>query len=203
MFSLIQKFASELAAVVPEETVDISGTWSTSRRKTYENPMQTGSGAGPLVEVVDVRWSGTLACAVPVAGIAFLVTPSEIHWVKSAPPTINPSVSVSMHARAGYTPERASFSAGLQGAFLPAVAFACGEDLIAACTLGQTRIATGRAHLVGEVKGAAFVVLLLPASVLKVGRNRLWRLRDEPLSLLPADLRDLFGRGRTGVLRSA
>ena len=55
MLSLIQGFSSKLAAVVPEETVEISGAWSTSRRKTYEDPMQTGSGAGPFVEVVDAR----------------------------------------------------------------------------------------------------------------------------------------------------
>src|SRR5712664_3100873 len=107
MHSLIARFSAELRLIVPKEVVEIGGAWSTSRRKRYENPMQTGSGAGPFVEVIDARWRGTLECAVPLAGFAFLVTPSEMFWVKSPPPAMNPGVEVSIHARAGYLPERA------------------------------------------------------------------------------------------------
>jgi hypothetical protein len=56
--------------------------------------------------------------------------------------------------------------------------------------------------LVAEVNGAAFVVIALQKSALKVGRNRLWRIREELTSSFPADLRQYFGRGRTGVLES-
>ena len=202
MHALIERFSSELASVVPTEAIELAGVWSTSTRKTYEHPMQVGSGARPFVEVLDARWRGTLTCASPLAGFAFMVTARELFWVKSLPAAMNPAVEVCIHARAGYLPGRASFAASLHGATLPSVPFACTEDLIAGCTLGATATVTGRAHLVAEVNGAAFVVIALQRSALKVGRSRLWRIREALTSSFPADLRQYFGRGRTGVLGS-
>lgn len=62
--------------------------------------------------------------------------------------------------------------------------------------------ATGRAHQIAEAAEAAFVVVVLPKSLLKVGRNRLWRFREEIAAALPTDLR-LFAGRRTGILRHA
>jgi hypothetical protein len=60
----------------------------------------------------------------------------------------------------------------------------------------------GRPHLVAEADSVAIVVVILPAFALKVGRNRLWHLRRELAAALPAKLRHLVTRGRTGNVRS-
>jgi len=91
MHALIERFSSELASVVPTEAIALAGVWSTSTRKTYEHPMQVGSGARPFVEVLDARWRGTLTCASPLAGFAFMVTARELFWVKSLPAAMNPA----------------------------------------------------------------------------------------------------------------
>src|SRR5688572_23387811 len=96
-----------------------------SERRTYETASQTGTGSGPFVEVVDLRWGGTLTGTVPIAGIAFLVTTTELFWVKSMPAAATLPVHVSLHAYAGYSPEQATFTAGLGGAVLPGVPVAC------------------------------------------------------------------------------
>ena len=198
----IEAFLSPIAAVVPGEPAELRGEWSTSLRRTYENAIQLGSGAGPFVEVIDARWAGTFESSVPLTGIAILYLPSGGYWVKASPATMNPAVQVSLHARAGCVVGQASFAAGLHGAFLPSVPVACGNDLIAACTFGSTHAVTGRPHLVAEIDGATFIVVLLQGSVLKGGRNRLWHLRDELASSLPTDLHQLLAHGRTGNLRS-
>ena len=116
---------------------------------------------------------------------------------------MNPGVQVSLHARAGGVDGQASLAASLHGAFLPTVPVACGDDLPAACTFGSSHAVTGRPHLVAEIDSSAFIVLMLQGSVLKVGRNRLWHLRKELASALPADLRQSLAQGRTGNFRSA
>src|SRR5262245_31046743 len=109
MHPLIERLAAELAPIVPAEPVEVSGAWSTTRRRTYASATQLGSGEGPFVEVVDVRWQGTLACAVPLAGYLFMITSDEASWVKSSPPTIDPVLHASMHAYADRRVDRASF----------------------------------------------------------------------------------------------
>lgn len=198
----IEDFFSPLAAVVHGEPVKLSGEWSTSLRRTYESAVQVDSGVGPFVEVIDARWAGTFESSVPITGIAMLYRDGG-SWAKASPATMNPGVQVSVHARAGCVDGQASFAASLHGAFLPTVPVVCGDDLPAACTFGSSHAVTGRPHLVAEVDGTAFIVLMLQGSVLKVGRNRLWHLRDELASALPADLRQLLVRGRTGNFRSA
>jgi hypothetical protein len=197
---LIEKLAAAAEAMGAPEAVEISGRWSTSRRKTYKDPGQAGSGAGPFAEVIDARWTGTLQCTVPIAGYAFLVMPTDTFWVKSRPAALNPPVEVSVHCYADNRLGRATFAASLLGAMVPSVPITCGDDPTAACTLGGTVTATGRAHEIAAATEASFVILLLPKSLLKVGRNRLWRLRREIASSLPPELRVLVG-GRTGVLR--
>src|SRR5437016_2434537 len=126
MNDLIQQLASAFTAMGRSEIIEMSGGWSTSRRETCQNASQAGSGVGPFVDVVDARWRGTLKCPVPLAGIAFLDTPAQTFWVKALPRATDPDVEVSVHARAGYLPGRASFTGSLFGAVLPAVPFACG-----------------------------------------------------------------------------
>jgi hypothetical protein len=45
------------------------------------------------------------------------------------------------------------------------------------------------------------IVLLLQRSLLKMGRNRLWRMRDD-IARRPAGPRELLTRRRTGFVRS-
>lgn len=199
MNALIQQLASAFTAMGPPEPVAISGGWSTSRRRTYEHPSQAGSGSGPFVEVVDARWRGTLKCAVPLAGFSFLETPAQTFWVKALPAATDLHVEVSVHARAGFLPGWASFTGDLFGAFLPAVPFACGDDPTASCNLGSMTTATGSAHALAEVGGAAFLMIVFPKAFVKVGRKRLWHLRPEHASSLDGPLRS-FARGRTGTV---
>jgi hypothetical protein len=148
---------------------------------------------------VDAFWKATVDCAQPVAGIAFLERGRSLDWVKSAPASLNLAIDVSLHAYADDPSLGATFSGGLGGERLPGVPVRCGADLEAACAIGPARAATGRAHRVAEIDGVAFVVLLLQRSLLKTGRNRLWRLRDAFAADLPPDVRDLLTRRRTGA----
>ncbi len=193
--------SSSLAAVVPEEAAEIRGEWMATERRTYESAAQSGTGTGPFVDVADMRWRGAIECAVPVAGIAFLVTSREIYWAKSDPPAENPPVEIAFHARAGYADGRATFAASLGGSVLPGVPVAFGGDVSASCAFGPRRAVTGRAHLVAQVENVAFIVVLLQKSVIKIGRNHLWRLRDQLAASLPENARRVLTRNRTGVLR--
>jgi hypothetical protein len=197
---MIERIAQSLAAIVPPEPIEIRGEWSRSTRRTYRGAAQAGSGAGPFAEVVDLRWNGSVACAQPVAGIAFLHARPALHWVKSAPASAKLSIEFGLHTYLDYLPGRATFSAGFGRAWLPGVAVGCGPDPVAACALGDARTATGRAHMVAEIDRHAFVVVLIQGALLKTGRNRLWRLRDELAVDLPADVRELLTRGRSGSL---
>jgi hypothetical protein len=68
----IEEFLAPLAAVLPGEPATLRGSWSTSRRRTYENASPVGSGAGPYVDVIDARWVGAYESTVPLTGIAML-----------------------------------------------------------------------------------------------------------------------------------
>ncbi len=201
MHPLIESVAESLGAVVPAEPIEIRGSWSRSTRRTYQDAAQAGTGTGPFVEVVDLRWSGIADCTEPVAGIAFLHTPTSLYWVKSAPASARLDVEIGLHAYADRMPGRATFSAGFGRAWLPGVAVRCGPDPVAACAMGADHTATGRAHGVAQIDGNAFVVVLIPGALLQTGRNRLWRLRDESAVDLPADVRVLLTRGRSGEIR--
>jgi hypothetical protein len=51
-----------------------------------------------------------------------------------------------------------------------------------------------------QAETAAFVVLLIQGRFLKVGRQRLWRIREELASSLPQRLREILTRRRTGSI---
>ena len=199
--ALIEEMSSSLAGVVGEVEAEIRGEWSTIQRRTYENAAQSGTGVSPFVEVDDIYWRGTIECPVPLAGIAFLQTNSEIYWAKSGRPVQNPLVEISLHARAGYVERRATLATSLSGSFLPGVPVAFDGDLDASCAIGASHLVTGRAHRVAKVDYATFVVILLQKDVVKMGRKHLWHLRDELALALPEDTRRVLTRGRTGVIR--
>ena len=201
MHEMIQQLATAVSAMEPTRDVEIGGAWSGSTRKTYKDASQQGSGVGPFVEVVDARWRATLKCPVPVVGFAFMDTPVQTFWVKSIGPAVNPEVEVSLHAYAGSLPGRASFAGRLFESVVPAVPVACGENAADSCILGPARTTTGAAHIIAQVSDTAFIILVLPKSVAKVGRNRLWHFRTQFAPVLDGELR-VFDR-RTGILRRA
>jgi hypothetical protein len=198
MSALLDEFFFPLRTVVPGEPIAVRGAWSTSRRKTYAAASQLGTGAGPFVEVVDSAWVGVFESAVALAGIAFLCTARRAWWVKSLPPQANPPVRISWTAAAATRGGRATFTGQFHGVGLPAVPIEGDETT---CRLGAENLVTGRPCVVAAAGGSAFVVLLLPGALLKVGRNRLWRLRDDVAPGLPADLGELLTRRRSGELR--
>jgi len=100
---LFEELDASLAALGPRTPVEITGEWLPVARRAYQRPNQKGSGDGPFVDVVDLRWRGTLACSAPIAGIAFLVTDAELFWSKSAPAEMSMAVDVSLHAYADYS----------------------------------------------------------------------------------------------------
>jgi hypothetical protein len=195
------ELVAPLSRVIPPMPVDIRGQWSRTSRRTYASETQLGTGQGPFVEVEDARWRGALECAVPLAGIAVLLTEEETRWSRSAPAALAPPLEISLHARAGGGDGRASFAADFHGAHLPSLPVPCGPDLTAACLLEAGPLLTSQAQRLAAVPGAELLVVLLPASAIKTARNRLWHLRDELAAALPADLQRFLTRGRSGVLR--
>ena len=98
--------------------------------------------------------------------------------------------------------DRATFSARLGGAYLPGVPVPVGSDLASACAIASDAVATGRIVCLAAAGPAAFFVLLLPHRVLKMGRKRLWHVRDEIALSLPETVRGLLTRRRSGTISS-
>jgi hypothetical protein len=189
---------SSLSGRIPSETFEVVGGWSTKTRKTYQSEKQNGTGVGPFVEVEDRRWHGTLSCRTTATGIMFLVTATKVYWAKAPTVALTLPVDVSLHAYAGREGNRATFIAGLGGAGLPGVPVAAPTDLDEVCSSGPVRLSVGRVVTLACADGAAFVAVALPGVVVKMGRNHLWRIRDDVASVLPADIRDLLTRRRSG-----
>ncbi len=150
-----------------------------------------------------MRWHGTLACHAPIAGIAFIVVGADVFWAKSTPAAPALPVSVSFHAYAQDSENRATFAVRVGGAQLPGTAVACGADVVAACALGESRLATGRLEPLARVNGVDVFGLLIPGRLLTVGRHRLWRVRNEVASSLPPPVAEILTRRRAGSIRVA
>jgi hypothetical protein len=149
-----------------------------------------------------MRWSATIECSTPLTGIAFMSTVSGIYWAKAGRPVEHALLKVSLHARANHVDGTATLSADLMGSVLPGIPVAFSGNVDASCKLGPSRFTTGRAHVVATADGGAFAVILLPAAVIKMGRNHLWHLRDELATSLPDHVRTVLTRGRTGAFRA-
>jgi hypothetical protein len=167
------------------EEVRMSGAWS---EKTHRHD---------AVETVDWRWDGAFDSSSPLVGIALLVVDSGFYWVKSQPPVLRPAVSFSTHGWAA-RPCYVSVTGTFHGAFLPSAPADASDEPPASCVIGDPMASTGTPHVIGRLKEVAFAVLLLPASAVKVGRNRLWHLRESIAERLPRALRDLTTRRRSG-----
>jgi hypothetical protein len=201
--SLLDQLDSSLGDHVSGESVELGGEWTTSSRRAYRSEAQVGTGTGPFVDVVDLRWRGALTSANPFSGIAFLLTADNLYWVKAPEISETMPIDVSLHAYAGYSNKRATFTAGLASASLPGIAVACdANNLAAACTLEYPLLKTGRVICVARASSAAFFVLLIQRGLLMVGRKRLWRVREDVASSLPTDVRELLTSRRTGFVQS-
>ena len=196
---LLDQLDSTLRDVVPPEPVQFGGEWMTQRRRTYRSQAQSGSGSGPYVEVADVRWRGVLTSPSPIGAIGFLLTPQALYWTKAPEVSLTLPVDISLHAYAEYTIEGATFTARVAGASLPGVPVPGSPDLASVCTVRPDVLTTGRVAWLARGESAAVFVLVLQRVLLKVGRKRLWRVRDDIASALPADMRELLTRRRTGA----
>ena len=197
---LLEQLDNTLRAHVPVERVECSGEWTEALRRTYTSELQAGSGAGPYSAVVDRRWRGTLASPDPIGGMAFLATGKDVHWVKAPEISHALPVDVSLHAYAIAKPDRATFTASLAGAYLPGIPVHFQSAFSKACLVQPGSVSSGRLSCLARADTAAFFVLLLPRSVLEVGRKRLWRVRDEISASLPPPLRELLTRRRAGTI---
>ena len=196
---VIDELDAAVARVVPHEPVALTGQWASSARRTYERA-RSKPGAGPFVDVLDTIWTGSLVGASPIAALVFLASPTGVHWVKSAPATIGQSVRLSLHAHADHSPTLATLGASVGHAVLPAVPVACQGSLADSCVIGAGPIVTGRVSVLASADRADILVLLIPAGLTKVGRKRIWRLRDEYASALPPRTRAVLTRRRTGSI---
>lgn len=197
-YPFFRHLESSLGGLIPSEQVEVLGEWSTKTRKTYQSEKQQGSGVGPFVEVEDRRWHGTLSCRTSATGIIFLVTANKVYWAKAPTVAITLSVDVSLHGYAACASDRVTFTAGMGGAGLPGVPVAAPEKLDDVCVPRPTPFSAGRVVTLAHTDRVAFAAVVLPGSVVKMGRNHLWRLRDDVASSLPVDIRELLTRRRSG-----
>ena len=190
--------AAQLADL-PRALVSFEGGWTRSRRRSYVGPDQLCSGSGPYVEVVDDRWSGTLDASEPVAALLLCRTADRIYWVKSTPAAFGMPLSASLSGYAGYSENLYTAHLRAGGSCTPGVPIGLKSPrdhfkVPASASTGEVV----KFLQVGAVEVAA---LFLPGSVLEVGRNRLWRLRERHCASIDDSARALLTRGRTGVLR--
>jgi len=189
---------SSLSRLVPAEPVEAFGEWSATRRKLRRSEKRNGIEVGRFVEVIDRRWQGTLSCRSNAGAMAFLLTPRKIYWAKTPKIALSLPVEVSLHAYAVHGGGRVTFAARTAGAFLPGVPVAAPASLDDVCARGTMTFNLGRVFTLARADSAAFVVVALPSTVLRMGRNHLWRLRDEIASSLAPDMSELLTRRRSG-----
>lgn len=196
---ILRQLDDSLRGTVATVPVEIIGEWATTTRKIYASKDQFGSGKGPFVEVIDTRWKATLTCSMDVGVMAILITDSDFNqWVKA--PTIAPMlpIELSFHAYAEYSQQRATFASRIAGASLSGLTITAGADLTKVCRLGASRFLTGCVHVLAQVDNAALALVVLPRNSLKMGRNRLWRLRPDITDSLPTTIQEIFTRRRLG-----
>lgn len=195
-----EELDTSLGALGVGESVELVGDWVPTARRTYREARQAGTGDVPFVDVVDLRWRGTLACSVPIACVAFLAIEGELFWSKSVPAATIMHVDVSLHAYADYSTDRATFAASVGEARLPGVAVSGVKDLVSICSVQQGSLTTLRVEPFANVGEVTMTILLIQGRFLQVGRHRLWRVRDELASSLPPSVRNMLTRRRSGSI---
>lgn len=197
--SFFQILGLALSDLAPQETLACHGQWSTSSRHVYASTAQLGSGEGPFVEVVDARWSGTLSAPFEFSVIAFLATSGQIFWAKSS--TVSTVLPLQVSVTAGEPAHQtATFTGSAGSASLPAIPIASPRTLEAVCGAQPRLLTTANVARIAETTEGAFFIAALPRPLLKVGRNHLWRIRDELAPRLPPVIRDVLTRRRAGTI---
>lgn len=200
MNDFLQGLDTALSKLVPAHRVECHGAWSTATRRTYASPSRQGTGAGPFVEVIDARWSGAVTAEVEISAIAFLAMTREIFWVKAPAMAMTLEVQITLSAFADFAPQRATLSASLGGAVLPGVPITKKGRLEDVCAAGSQVLTAGRIARLAVSKDASVLAVVLPREALKMGRNHLWRLRDDLAARLTPTLRELLTRRRAGTV---
>ncbi len=195
----VNEYFRPVTAVITGDPVRVSGSWAGKAQRKYASPSQLGTGEGPFVDVVDWRWTGTFESEVPLAGLALQGLAPRLRWVKSSPAAMNPTVTFLASGWADRA-RSVSVTGSFHGAGLPAVPVELDEEPPAAFALGDRAVALGVPHVLAHADAVSFAALLLPGSALGVGRNRLWRMREDAVECLPGTLRLLLTRGRAGEL---
>ena len=175
--------------------IELSGKWIEASRRVYRTHTD------PYFEVLDRTWEGDLSSAAPIAGVAFVCAGPDLYWVKSRPPAASLDVRINMGAFANDTRGAWTASLSLGGSVAPAVpaTFPAAVPSLA-CAPGAHR--PGVALSLLRTDSVELLVLVLPGRLLSVGRNRLWRLREEQAAQLPEPVRLLLTTRRTGRLTS-
>ena len=204
-YPLLNELDSSLSEVIASEPVTFAGAWQPPTRRTDRQP--DGRGTEVLVEGIHVQWTGSLTSKVPIVSVGFLLTRDTLFWIKSAPAAVSQPVTVSLSAYADHSLDKATFALdqatfvpSVGGASLPGVPVPCVDDLSQACTLGVAEQVTGHVCCLASARNVSFLALILPGSVVKVGRNRLWHLRGTLAPLLSLPVRDLLTRRRSGSI---
>lgn len=193
--SLLTELQSSLAVSVPTQPVALVGEWSSTRRHA-----QIHCESGPIVGILDTFWRGTLACPIPFACIAFLRAGEALTWSKSRPASPAFTIELSVHAYVGHLPGRATFACVVGGARVPSIPISCGADPVAEVTIQTAGHMTGQVARIAVTRDLELFVGLIPGSVLRVGRKRVWHFRKQYAAALPAQIRETFDAGRTGTL---
>lgn len=197
--SPVHEYLRDLSEVIPKEVVSICGEWTSQRQLRYAQAGQSGTGAGPFVETELWQWTGTCKAPLPLAGLVIVGREHRFCWAKSAPAAVDVSLSLSVSGWR-HAPSSVSLSASFHGASLGWSPLHLTDEPPLACKLDAATVETGVPHVLTTLDGVVFSVVFLPGASLRVGRNRLWRVREELAARLSAPLADLLTRRRSGQI---
>lgn len=197
---LLEQLDSCLATIVDTREVRLTGQWSTSSRRTYASEAASRTGSESFVDVLDRRWHGSLVSEGAVGAIAFLLHDANLHWTKSPEISSTLAVEVSLHSYADFQADRATLATSVGGGWLPGVPVSLAGPATGAFIVADEILETGRVTGVARVTDTVLFVILLPGELLKMGRKRVWHLRDAaPFDSAPR-LRKILTRGRSGTI---
>ena len=197
---LLRQLDSCLIAAVPARDLQLRGEWTTSLRRTYASEEASHTGSDSFVDVRDKRWRGTITSDGPLGAIAFLMHHDELHWAKSPEIASSLVVDVALHSYAEFQTHRATFASSIGGAVLPGVPVSASGEPSGASIISDAVVTSGRVLCLARMTDAMLFAVLMPGELLKMGRKRVWRIRDAaPFDSVP-DILPLMTHGRTGTL---